>query len=159
MKRFTFLMSVLVLFVLSFTSASAQKIEGTITEFEYNYDTESHTPKQRKISYDKFSVEKVKDNTIIKIKAGKDENEFTLMLSSKKVGKYITYSPYNLLDDPDFSEPSPAAAQFYYHASSKINSDNEEIKKQCIENKIPLESFIEITRVNARNFLYCFQCV
>ncbi|WP_027003876.1 hypothetical protein [Hugenholtzia roseola] len=149
MKKIILLLFV---FVYSFAFVQAQKIEGTITEFEYNYDTEKLSSTQEKFSYNKISVEKVKDNTVTKIKTEGKMVEYeeveglSLMLSSTKVGKYALYSPYYLLDDPEFTEPSAAAAQFSYFVSTQINVEDEDTKKQCIENKIPLTSFIEITK-------------
>jgi hypothetical protein len=149
MKRITFLW---LLCAMTFTSVYAQKIEGTSTTFEYNYDTEKYKPVQENFSYSKISFEKVKDNAITKIKTEGSGGEYgeieglTLLLSSTKVGKYTVYSPYALLEDPDFSEPSPAAAQFSYYVSTQINVKDEDAKKQCIDNKIPLSSFIEITK-------------
>jgi hypothetical protein len=108
MKRITVFLFACLLIALPFSSLYAQKIEGEITEFEYNYDTETYPPKQRKFSYDKISLERVKDNAFIKVKTG-NEN-LTLIFTSTKVGKYISYSPYSIMEDAEFSKEFTCAA-------------------------------------------------
>lgn len=163
MKRFTFLASVIVLFILPFSFAQAQKIEGTIKVFaegtlELMPDTDN------KFSYTKFETEKLKEGKVTVITPS-DMFYWSLYFGATKVGKYNFSSPH-IAKSAENELPANYAAMTYFSfesvpalGGSNDKEYNDYVQTACKENNIPMNYQLEITKSENGKISGTFTCV
>ncbi len=151
MKRFTFSISVLILFILSFSSVYAQKMEGTIKVFADAFE-EFPADKEVKFSKTAFTIQKINSDRVIEI-IPTELSFMSLLFTETKVGKYKLSSSTSQED-----EELPIAytsLRYYYHDTYNVmdnisgGPDQEYIttvKNDCKKYSIPMQSELEITK-------------